>query len=85
MSKCEFITTSLVFLGYIVGGGELKIDPSKVEVIVNCSKPKNVTKVRSLLRVSQYWRKFIVGFSSILALLHSLKSVKQDFQWGGKK
>ena len=35
MSKCEFGKTSLVYLGYIVGHGELSIDPSKVEVIVN--------------------------------------------------
>jgi len=35
LSKCEFGRTSLNYLGYIVGGGELKIDPSKVEVIVN--------------------------------------------------
>jgi hypothetical protein len=35
LSKCEFGKTSLVYLGYIVGGGELKIDPYKVEVIVN--------------------------------------------------
>ena len=31
MSKCEFGKTSLVYLGHIVGGGELRIDPSKVE------------------------------------------------------
>ena len=30
MSKCEFGKTSLVHLGHIVGGGELKIKPSKV-------------------------------------------------------
>ena len=30
MSKCEFGKTSLVYLGHIVGGGELKIDHSKV-------------------------------------------------------
>ena len=30
MSKCEFGKTSLVYLGHIVGGGELKIDPSKL-------------------------------------------------------
>ena len=30
MSKCEFGKKSLVYLGYIVGCGELKIDPSKV-------------------------------------------------------
>jgi len=33
--KCEFGKTSLSYLGHIVGHGELKIDPSKVEVIVN--------------------------------------------------
>ena len=33
MLKCEFGKTSLVYLGHIVGGGELKIDPSNVEVI----------------------------------------------------
>jgi hypothetical protein len=45
LSKCEFRKTSLVYLGYIVGGGELKIDPSKVEVIVNWPRPKRVTEV----------------------------------------
>jgi hypothetical protein len=47
MSKCEFGKTSLVYLGHIVGGGELKIDPSKVKVILDWPKPNNVTKVRS--------------------------------------
>ena len=35
MSKCEFGKTFLLYLGHIVGGGELKIDLSKVEVILN--------------------------------------------------
>ena len=35
MSKFEFGKIFLVYLGHIVGGGELKIDPSKVSVIVN--------------------------------------------------
>lgn len=38
MSKCKFGKTYLVYLGYIVGNGQLKIDPTKVEVIVNWSK-----------------------------------------------
>jgi hypothetical protein len=85
MSKCEFGKTSLVYLGHIVGGGELKIDPSKVKVIVNWPKPNNVTEVRSFLGATQYWRKFISNFSSIAAPLHALTSVKQVFQWGGKQ
>ena len=53
MSKCEFGRTYLVYLGYIVGGGELRKDPSKVEVIQNWPNPTNVTKVRSFLGVAQ--------------------------------
>ena len=30
MSKCDFGKTYLVYLGYIVGGGELKIHPIKL-------------------------------------------------------
>jgi hypothetical protein len=43
MSKCEFGKTSLVYLGYIVGNGQLKIDPTKVEVIVNWPNPTIAT------------------------------------------
>jgi hypothetical protein len=85
MSKCEFGKTSLIYLGHIVGGGELKIDPSKVKVILEWPKSNNVTEVRSFLGAAQYWRKFIANFSSIAAPLHAVTSVKQVFQWGGKK
>ena len=77
MSKCEFGKTSLVYLGHIVEGGELKIDPSKVVVILNWPKPNTVTEVRRFLVVAQYWRKFIANFSSIATQLHALTSVKK--------
>ena len=73
------------YLGHIVGGGELKIDPSKVAVIVNWPQPKSVTEVRSFLGVVQYWRKFISNFSLIAAPLHALTGLNKVFQWGGKQ
>jgi hypothetical protein len=54
LSKCEFGKMSLVYLGYIVGNGQLKIDPTKVEVIVKCPKPTTSTEVRSFLGEVQY-------------------------------
>jgi hypothetical protein len=54
MSKYEFVKTSLVYLGHIVGGGELKIDPSKVKVILDWPNPNNVTEVRIFLGEAQY-------------------------------
>jgi hypothetical protein len=79
LSKCEFGKTALVCLGHIVGGGQLKIDPSKIDVIVNWPEPTNVTKVRSFLAAVQYWRRFIANFSFIVAPLHALTSVKNTF------
>ena len=84
MSKCEFGKKFLVYLGYIVGDGKLKIDPSKVEIIVNFPKPNNVTEVRSFLGAAQYWRKFIANFSYIASPLHALTGVNKVFQWEGK-
>jgi hypothetical protein len=85
LSKCEFGKTALVYLGHIVGGGHLKIDPSKIDVIVKWSKPKSVIEVRSFLGAIQYWRRFIPSFSFIATPLHALTSVKNTFQWEGKK
>jgi hypothetical protein len=85
LSKCEFGKTSLIYLGHIVGGGELKIDPFKVKVILEWPKPNNVKEVRIFLGAAQYWRKFIANISSIAAPLHAVTSVKKVFQWGGKQ
>ena len=65
LSKCEFGKTSLNYLGYIVGGESLKIDPAKIDVIVKWPRPQNVTEVRSFIGAIQYWRKFIAQFSLI--------------------
>ena len=79
MSKFEFGKTSLAYLGYIIGGGELKIDPSKFELIVNWPKENNVTDVRIFLGEIQYWRKFIANFSFIASPLHDLTSMNKLF------
>ena len=63
----------------------MRIDPSKVEAIVNWPTPRTVTKVRSFLGATQYCRNFIANFFSIEAPMHAVKSVKKDFQWGGKQ
>ena len=82
MFKCEFGKNSLVYLGHIVGGGELNIGPSKVEVILNWPKTNIVIEVRSFLGEKQYWRQFITNFSSIGSPLHALTSVNIVFHWG---
>ena len=54
LSKCEFGKTALVYLGHIVGGGQLKIDPSKIAVILHWPEPKSGTEIQSFLGAVQY-------------------------------
>ena len=74
----------MFYLGHIVGGGELRIDPSKLEAIINWPTPKIVTEVRIFLGAAQYWRKFIANFFAIATPKNAVKSVKKFFQWGSK-
>lgn len=79
LSKCEFGKTYLNYLGHILGGGELKTDPSKVKVLVNWPKPKSATEVRNFLGAAQYWRMFIANFSLIATPLHAFTRLNKFF------
>eukprot|EP00253_Pinus_taeda_P005416 PITA_05416 len=49
LKKCEFVQQPLVYLGYVIGGEELKIDPAKMEVIMKWLVPSNVFEVKSFI------------------------------------
>ena len=42
-SKCEFWLNEIMFLGHVVSGNGIYVDPKKVEAIVEWESPKNVT------------------------------------------
>jgi hypothetical protein len=61
-----------VYLGYVISGGELKIDPTKMEAIMKLSVPTNVTEVRIFVGETQYFRKFVASILAIVAPLHAI-------------
>jgi hypothetical protein len=66
----------------MIGGGELKIDPMKMEAILKWPVPTNVTEVRSFVGVVQYLWKFIASFSVVVVPLHAITTSGKSFQWG---
>jgi len=44
--KCEFAQQSLVYLGYVTGGWELKIEPMNMEAMLKLLAPTNFNEVR---------------------------------------
>jgi hypothetical protein len=71
-----------VYLGYVIGGGELKIDPAKMEAIMKWPVPINVIEVSSFVGAAQYLRKLIASFSTVVAPLHTITMSYKSFWWG---
>ena len=56
-SKCEFWLDNMKFLGHVISGDGVSVDPDKVEAVLNWSKLTSVTEIWSFLGlVGYYWR-----------------------------
>jgi hypothetical protein len=82
LNKCEFAQQSLAYLGYVIGGGELKIDHVKIETNLKWSVLTNVIEFSFFFGVVQYLRKFIVAFSAIATPCHAIIASGKSFEWG---
>ncbi|KAG8486038.1 hypothetical protein CXB51_019344 [Gossypium anomalum] len=80
-SKSEFWLREVGFLGHIVSGDGIRVDPSKISAIIDWKPPKNVTEVRSFLGLAGYYRQFVNGFSIIAAPMTRLLRKDVKFEW----
>jgi hypothetical protein len=82
LHKCDFRKTSLIYLGHMIGGGELRLYLENIVVITQWPIPTNVTKVRSFMGEARYLRKFIVNFSTVVVPLHVVTTKGKSIHWG---
>ncbi|GJR59783.1 putative reverse transcriptase domain-containing protein [Tanacetum coccineum] len=59
----------VTFLGYIVTGSGIKIDPTKVEAIISWPTPSTIHDIRSFHGLASFYWHFIQNFSSIITPL----------------
>ena len=60
------------------------MDPKKIEVVVKWKPPRNVTEVRSFLGLAGYYRRFVKGFSMIVAPMMRLLQKNVKYEWSKK-
>ena len=74
--KCTFHTKEVEFFSMVVGKDGVHIDNSKVRVILEWPKPKNIKEVRSFLGLTNFYHHFISSYVQVTWLLNSL--MKKD-------
>lgn len=84
LSKCDFYCLSTEFLGHIISGKGVSVEPTKVEAIKSWPEPRNVTEVKGFLGLAGFYRKFIPRFSAIASPLHDLTRKGYPFAWSAE-
>ncbi|GJY26865.1 putative reverse transcriptase domain-containing protein, partial [Tanacetum coccineum] len=81
-SKYEFWLREVRFLGHVINGNGIHVDPSKIEAVKNWKAPRTPNEVRSFLGLVGYYRRFIENFSKIAKSLTILTQKSKTFDWG---
>jgi hypothetical protein len=79
-TKCEFGMTKILYLGHIISAQGVRVDPEKIQAILDWPTPRSLTKLRSFLGLCSYYRCFVKGFSQLGAPLTNLTK-KGAFRW----
>jgi hypothetical protein len=70
--KCYFARTSIKYLGHVVSGDGISVDPDKTAAVRNWPVPQNLQQLQSFLGLANYFRRFIQGYSSMVSPLTNL-------------
>jgi hypothetical protein len=81
LKKCEFWLKNVSFLGHVVSGNGIEVDPSKIEAVVKWERPTNVHEIRSFLGFTGYYRRFVKGFSTLSGPLTTLTKKNVRYVW----
>jgi len=73
-SKCALLQQEVKYLGHVVGGNGVAIDPAKVRAVKDWAVPLDLPELRAFLGLVGYYRQYIPDFAEIAQPLNRLTS-----------
>jgi hypothetical protein len=81
--KCEFGVTETEYLGFVLTVGGVRMDPKKIQTILDWPTPRKVKDVQSFLGFANFYRRFIHGYSDKVRPLNI--AIKKGTIWNWTK
>jgi len=79
--KCTFSEETVEYLGFVISGDNIMMDPSKVDAITSWPVPKTLTETRSFLGFCNFYRRFLNDYALIARPLNDLMKKDTPFKW----
>ncbi len=78
IKKCNFIKKELKFFRHIISKEEIKVNPEKIEKMVNIGSLKNLKELRSRLDLFSFYQQYIKGFFNITRPMYKLTQMENE-------
>ena len=82
--KCEFAQRHITFLGHKISESLIKMDENKVHVIREWSESSKLKELCSFLGLANYYRRFIKGYSKMVAPFTDFPKKEHEWEWSSK-
>jgi hypothetical protein len=79
--KCAFHQKEVTFLGFVIYGDGVRMDPDKTAAIKDWVTPTSLSKLRRFLGFANFYRRFVPNYSTLASPLTSLTSTAKPFMW----
>ena len=81
-SKSLFVQKKIRYLGMIVDGKNISMDPERIKIIHDLPEPRNRRGLLKILGMINFFSKYIEDYATIIEPLNKLRSPKVEFVWG---